>query len=141
MPDKIKCRCWYRYEIQFGNPRHLWACIGPRGCVHLYVVDMGEKSDYDRYSGGFEIHHRQPPEYMKNEAPSHDECFFLKQPCWHDGSTLYATETLIPYWQIDPNDHDRMFACLEREYVKRFHEGGGTPTTLETLASVEPSHV
>lgn len=121
----MKFRCKYEYSNQFESPNHVWTCIGALGAIHFHVTDMGEKhgEQYgNRYSGGLETHYRSPPDYMKDHAPSHDKCWLLQCPCWHDGTSLYASETLIPMWLAAPNDHERMFRMLEREYVDRFEK-------------------
>ena len=103
-------RCTYEYSKPFGSPKHNWSVIGARGAVQLHITVV------DKYgpSGGIEIHYLQPPEYMKNDAPSHDICWLLKCPCWHDGSSLQAEEVWIPRWQDDPHNHDAMFIALQR---------------------------
>ena len=88
-----------KYELTFlgGKPRHTYSVVGAPGGVHLHITDYGDEwvEEYGyRYSGGIEIHYRQPPEYMRDDAPSHDNCWLLNAPCWHDGSSLQVTE----YW-------------------------------------------
>ncbi|KKM93449.1 hypothetical protein LCGC14_1208210, partial [marine sediment metagenome] len=41
-------------------------------------------------------------------------------PCWHDGTSLYASEVFVPLWKANPHDHKGMFQRLEREYALRF---------------------
>lgn len=112
MPEKYRCK--YTYENRLDNPEHLWTVVGAHAGLHLWIRDCKRyaKSEDMRYSGGLEIHYRYPPEYMENQPPSHDECFLLKAPCWHDGSSLQASEIWIPRWLMDPHDHDRMFRGL-----------------------------
>jgi len=98
---------------------HEWSTIGRHGALHLRITDLGEKSD-PRYSGGLEIHYRTPPEHMADDAPSHDDCWLLKCPCWHDGSSLYVRDVVIPHWQHDPQNIQRMIVWLEHEYGGRF---------------------
>ena len=71
--------------------------------------------------GGLETHYRSPPDYMGNSAPSHDHCHILKSPCWHDGTSRYASERLIPEWLADRHNHDAIFEMLKREYRKKFN--------------------
>lgn len=119
----MKYRSKYTYEPSFGYPRHVWTVIGRHGAIHFHVTDMGEENGKkygDRYSGGLEVHYRSPPEYMSDNAPSQDECWLIGCPCWHDGTSLYASETVIPFWLAAPNDHERMFQFLIRDYESRF---------------------
>lgn len=118
----MKYRCKYEYSKPWGNPNHVWTVIGARGAIHFHVSDMGErKADaWDRYSGGLEVHYRSAPDYMADQAPSQDKCWLIGCPCWHDGTSLYASETIIPFWLASPNDHERMFNFLIRDYENRF---------------------
>ncbi len=116
----------YVYHNPWGNPKHMWKVVLAGGGIHLYVADMGENynPEYgERYSGGIEIHYRHPPSYMDHEPPSHDECFLLKAPCWHDGSSLQASEYWIPLWLTDPHNHERMFHLLAQYFNKRRIDG------------------
>ena len=70
-------------------------------------------------SGGIEYHYREPPEHMQDEAPSHDHCWLLKAPCWHDGSSTLVTDFWIPRWLEAPNDHVRMFKLMEEAITAR----------------------
>ena len=123
MPREQQFRCQYIYELRFGNPQHTWTVLGAKGAVHLHITDYGEKHEAKyggRYQGGIEIHYRHPPEYMAEEPPSQDECWLLKCPCWHDGSSLQASEVWIPTWRASPHDHDGMFEMLKHDARQRF---------------------
>jgi hypothetical protein len=122
----MRYRCEYKYHKPWGNPSHVYTVIGARGAIHFHVSDMGEKQvkEYNldqRFSGGLECHYRTPPDYMAHSAPSQDKCWLLCCPCWHDGTSLYASEIIIPFWLGNPNDHERMFNFLIREYEDRFN--------------------
>jgi hypothetical protein len=94
--------------------------------MHLHIDDMGEDHGLkygDRYSGGIEIHYRVPPDYMRDQAPM-AKCWLLGGPCWHDGSSLQATEHWIPMWLVDPHNHERIFGELQTELMDR--DGGYT---------------
>ena len=119
----MKYRNEYRYHCPFGHPKHIYICRGRHGAMHFHITDLGEvhaKKYGHRYSSGLEAHHRTPPSYMDDRAPSHEECWVIGGPCWHDGTSLYAEESLLPFWLQDPHDHERMFRLLEREYEDRF---------------------
>lgn len=109
----MKYECKYTYESRFGHIYHNWTMVGARLGVNLHIVDMGEDAKIVRYSGGIEFHWRSPPEYMRNEVPSHKNCGVLGGPCWHDGSSMQASEFWIPAWKEHQNDHDRMFKMLQ----------------------------
>ncbi len=115
-----KYRHEYRYAPRFGNPEHIWTVIGAKGAMHFHVTDLSE--DYERangvrWSAGLETHSRMP---LGDDAPSHEKCWLLGGPCWHDGTSLYAQEQIVPFWREEPDNHERMFQFLEREYYNRF---------------------
>ncbi len=132
----MKFRNKYEFSMEIHNPRHVWSVIGRHLAIHLHISDLGNllgKEACDRYSGGIEIHYRQPPDYMKDDAPSNDRCWLLKAPCWHDGSSLQVTERWIPHWlelRGAPDEHERMFALLEAEIENH------TLTTLELVSKI-----
>ena len=115
-------RYQYRLMLQFGHWVHYYELIGARGGLHFHVSDHGE--DYEKkYYGhrmiaGLEIHYRTPPDYMAHQPPSQDECDLLKAACWHDGTSLYAHDVLLPIF--DGRDHEGMFRLLVDEADKRF---------------------
>jgi len=107
-------RCEYRYFTRFGHPKHWWTVIGRDGGVHLHIDDLADVAkDIQRFCGGLEFHWRNP---QGDRPPDHDECWLLKGPCWHDGTSLYVEETVVPFWLVAPNDYERMFRFLEKEY-------------------------
>ena len=108
LPEKYK----YRYEktLFCGYWSHTWILVGEHGGMHLNI--RGYKSDKSiEYSAGLETHYRKPPEYMKGKPPSHDECFILKTPCWHDGTSLYASEKYVPLFRNKVDD-EIIFASM-----------------------------
>ena len=123
--DKHKYRFKYEYSYPFGDyPMHIWSCVGAKGAVHFWVKDYGEergKQYRERYGGGIEIHYRYPPNYM-NTPPSHDNCWLLGGPCWHDGSSLQASRHWIPLWLSANNNHEIIFEELETEMESTFEE-------------------
>ncbi|KKM06547.1 hypothetical protein LCGC14_1742930 [marine sediment metagenome] len=117
----------YSYEPRFRHPMHTWSMVGAKGAVELHITDYGEEHQQEygqRFSGGIETHWRSPPAHLQDQPPSQDTCWLLHCPCWHDGSSLQASEFWIPRW-IDimlasPADHDAMFALLESEMAGQF---------------------
>ena len=120
--NDIKLNCKYIFSNQLGSDSHIWTCIGGQGAVHLHIsIYHGILEDKEPIepSAGIEYHHKNPP-YNIHDAPSQNHCWILESPCWHDGSSLYASEVFVPLWKNDPHDHKRMFEKLEREYSSRF---------------------
>src|SRR5690606_2416265 len=115
-------RYCYRYTpSRHGFAEHVYEVIGRDGAVHFHVTVSGRASDHGlpRYSGGLEEHRKQCPPY-RDCAPDHMDCRLTGGPCWHDGTSLYAMEVLIPQWERDFPDHDAVFAWLTHEYINRF---------------------
>ena len=109
----------YRYAPRFDNPEHIWTCTGSLGAMHFHATDLGEEYEGKhgiRFSAGLEIHSRAP---LSDTAPN-EKCWLIGGPCWHDGTSLYAQERVVPYWRQEPDNHERMFRFLEREYENRF---------------------
>lgn len=110
----------YTYTKPFGSPRHRWELIGNKCGIHYEVCLF---KDYPP-TAGLEFHYFEPPDYMKDYAPSHIDCFITGGKCWHDGTSLYAIENLWPL--IEPcfkaGDHDSIFKILENEYLDKFRD-------------------
>jgi len=119
----MKFRNEYTYTRRHGNPLHRWSTLTYAAGAHVWISDLGEQHEEKypgmRYTGGIEIHYRIPPDYMRDQPPTHDDCFLLKAPCWHDGSSLQASEFWIPRWLTMQNDHDAMFLLLNRDLEQR----------------------
>ena len=89
---------------------------GPDGAVDFHFITCGAY-----HVGGVEYHMAQAPDYMDERTPSHDECWALDgRPCWHDGTSLYASEVVIPLYQRGGDD--AIWPFLEREYLKLSHQ-------------------
>ena len=115
-----RLRCEYVYSRPFGNPRHSWRLIGALGGIELHISGPHKYEGREEYSAGLEMHYRAAPDYKAGDAPSHDHCWLLKCPCWHDGTSLYAQEHYVPLWFALRGDHDAMFDHLQGEYRERF---------------------
>lgn len=108
----------YTYSNPFGSPRHQWELVGPEGGIHFHV---SLTKGYDP-SCGLEFHHAARANYDPDRAPDHIKCPLIGEPCWHDGTSLYASETIWP--MIEPmlrsGDHETIFRVLEGEYDRHF---------------------
>lgn len=104
----------------WGTKEHRWELRGPQGGVHFHI---GISRDM-KYSptAGLEIHRCEPADYQRGEAPHHINCPVTGGRCWHDGTSLYATETLWPMFEVwlKHGDHEAIFRSLEGEYNDRF---------------------
>jgi len=109
----------YRRYLCDGSWYESYELVGARGGLHFHVVDLGveyEEKYGQRFSGGLEIHSRTP--LSADCAPSQDECWLLKCPCWHDGTSLYTQEALLP--QQQHLSMESFFAALAHEADERF---------------------
>lgn len=99
--------------------RHIWFVKSNRGGVHIWACRHHPEIEAqwgDRYYGGIEIH--SPSPLHSDCQASHDDCWLLKVPCWHDGSSLQFETQIAPMLR----DHadvrkmdDYIFSkCLER---------------------------
>lgn len=106
----------YKWEKPFGHVRHHWELRSQHGGVHFHVSIVENYDD----SAGLELHSIYP---QGDDAPDHINCPITGGRCWHDGTSLYATETLWPMIKHDlsKGDHEAIFRLLERE-AKRLEE-------------------
>lgn len=111
----------YTYSTPFGSPRHMWEILGPKGGVHFTASFY---SGTPQASCGLEFHHTRAAQYRCDEAPDHIKCFLTGEPCWHDGTSLYAEERIWPEVQplLKVGDHEAVFRILEREYDRQFDQ-------------------
>lgn len=120
---KQKYRKQFKMSDRYGDDlsSYEWSIIGQHGAVHVHIARYGYQEEI-RYNGGIEFHYRQPTEdYMQGLPPSHDECWLLKQPCWHDGSSLYVEESILPFIEhalrgdgLQNMHHDYVFGVMEK---------------------------
>lgn len=110
----------YRYEcrqtLQFGQWQHTFLVIGQYGAVHFHCYPYRNADGDEQWAAGLEFHWRSPPEYLAG-PPSYDRCWVLDAPCWHDGTSLYAQETLLPLFLR--GDYDELFRSLVRSADER----------------------
>lgn len=103
----------YTWSKPYGNVYHNWELVGPNGALHFNVCLV---KGYDA-SCGLEFHH------LSGEgAPHHLDCPLTGGRCWHDGTSLYARETVWPFVSayLPTGDHDHIFRYLEGEYEAHF---------------------
>lgn len=117
----------FRYECtirqRFGEWERRYVVEGRDGACEFWcrttpkvVTDaVGGREFY----GGFELHRASPSD--GDGPPDHGRCSALSdRACWHDGTSSYASEVLIPRWQRDPENHEAVFRTLVAEYRTRF---------------------
>lgn len=122
----IKYKRWYEWrEMPWRAIYHTWCLVGPRGAVHVHI---SESKDYTP-SGGIECHWNEyRPEFGR--APDHLECEMTKRPCWHDGSSLFVSERIIPALNLAclrQTDHEFVFSHCRDWYEEKIEAPGGEP--------------
>jgi len=128
-----------RYTLTFfcGMWRHSYVVEGANGAMEFTVSQlMLSSSDKNKreWSAGLEAHYAYPQE---GKPPDHAFCQAISfRPCWHDGTSLYAQERLLPQWIECGEDPVYVFQMLEREYQARFDSVG-----IGAIAPVTPVSV
>ena len=114
----------YEWSKPWHSASHMWAFVGPRGGLHFIARESSEMVNgaLADESACLEIHYSRGFQPDKDAAPSQCHCWLTTEPCWHEGTSLYATETLWP--RIKPllrsGDHDAVFRILGREADRYF---------------------
>jgi len=114
----------YTWVRPFDQVQHQWELRGPRGGIsfHVSLWEGKDAAKHEKFGGpscGLEFHHSFDPTGGM-EAPHHACCWLLKGPCWHDGTSLYASETVWPIVRSMMPDHAAIFRLLEQEYDSHF---------------------
>jgi hypothetical protein len=109
-------------EPRFGSTTYTWQVVGPVGGVHFHV-SIHDEGKYEP-SCGLEYHHSARAGMYGDQAPHHLNCQVIGEPCWHDGTSLYANENLWPMIEgyMRRCEHKQIFRILEGEYVRRFEK-------------------
>lgn len=111
----------YEWSKPFSSVRHNWSLRGPRGGINFHV-SINDNRDYDP-SCGLEFHKDFDPTNGQ-EAAHHKNCWLTGGKCWHNGTSLYASEYVWPYVEerLRMGEHEAVFRFLEREYNAHFKE-------------------
>ncbi|MGL5736888.1 MAG: hypothetical protein ACRCYS_18645, partial [Beijerinckiaceae bacterium] len=88
-----------QHEGHAGNPSHTWFAKNVNGAVHIWarLCAYPDAKHPPEWIGGVEYHWANYPEdsgWFKPDEPSQSDCWLLKGPCWHDGTSLYFSESL-----------------------------------------------
>ena len=109
----------YKWTHPFGWVRHSWEFVGPDGGVSFNV----SVADDEKYGNtcGLEFHFCARSG-VTSGAPDYTTCHLTGEPCWHEGTSLYAEESLWPVVEpaLKSGEHDFIFCTLEREYERVF---------------------
>lgn len=111
-PDVVKPLKFTRKKFWYPGGRIEWAVSSEYGSLSFWADPTSVGGD--NYYGGVESHYNEKskPEYRTD--PDHVECQINGGKCWHDGTSLWASEYWIPH--ILPKGDDYIFARLEEFY-------------------------
>lgn len=107
--------------------RHMWTLVGPKGAVHAWAQEHAEEFRRkwgEAYYGGIEMHSPKRLYDWGDGKPSHESCWLLKGPCWHDGSSLQFSEQIEPFLPreqpFEPHTHEYVYSLLHDRYQAWF---------------------
>ena len=109
-------RFGYEQHVRAGRIEHLWFLANEAGGVHVsaWPTKPAYEGDRDRWLGGVECH--SPTSLYGQEKPSHEHCWLLGAPCWHDGSSLQFSEQIAPHMPehevMEKYHHARVLSIL-----------------------------
>jgi len=110
----------YTWTNFAGSIQHRWEFVGALGGIsfNVHLTD-----GYDP-SAGLEFHHTSG-----NGAPDHVDCRVTGGRCWHDGISMYATESVWPAVKgmCAVGAHDKVFRYLEHIADEHFEPAEDTP--------------
>lgn len=113
----------YKFEILYAdtpNKRFIWSVVGPCGGIHIWGQFIEESSFGEKCYGGIEIHSNNPL-YGDEDEPSQKDCWLIKGPCWHDGSSLYFSENIQPLIESYENEPGKITDSINSE-LKSWYE-------------------
>jgi hypothetical protein len=108
---------------RFGEWEYSYELMGAKGGLQLHVSGPHVFDGGEHWSAGLELHGRAP--LYGNDAPSHDNCWLLNCPCWHEGTSLHAQEHYLPH--VLTGAHDFVFASMVRRADEQWPFSEGKP--------------
>ena len=113
----------YIWTHPWMSTKHHWELRGPRGAIHFHVSIMDDDVKFPDPSCGLEFHHAFDPT-KGQDAPAHIDCPMTGGRCWHEGTSLYASESVWPVVKhyLEDGDHAAVFRVLEHEYDQHFEQ-------------------
>lgn len=111
-----------KYELieRFGNRVHSWSIEGRDGAINIHVT-INDNQEHRTY-GGVEVHSRTA---LGDRPPDHHYCQYTGGHCWHDGSSLWVEENIVPYIKGYKEEfslavHEHMWGECKGWYTNRF---------------------
>ena len=111
----------YTWIRRFETIYHRWELVCGEGGLHLSVSLFRDSEP----GCGLEFH---SVTQRGDDAPDHVDCPLTGGRCWHDGTSLYARETVWPEVEshLRRGDHDQIFKLLEYEATRHFGRADAT---------------
>jgi hypothetical protein len=112
----------HTHTLPNGDVRY--CIIGPK-----LALDFHWSEFQGHVTAGLEMHYSECPSYLQGQDPLTEDCWLTNQPCWADGTSLYATEWLYPLFA--EMGIDEFWPVLEREWQTRYTNVYGALDTNE----------
>lgn len=129
IPDEWEATYQYHAVMRAGRVTHQWCLSSKLGGVHVHGwrTLYGDRH-FHEWMGGIEVHLPHRGEYG-SETPSHEHCWLIDGPCWHDGTSLGFSEQVAPYLPEDTDelrdrDHIQAVAVLASWFRAKIVEQG-----------------
>jgi hypothetical protein len=108
--------------FEMPDGRKEWSVTGELGSISFWVDEMTSevaKRCGEKFFGGVETHYnkKSKPDYLDIDA-HHASCLHNGGECWHDGTSLWASEYWIPH--ILPLGQDAIWQRLTQAYRDNF---------------------
>ncbi len=121
----------YKAVLLSDRVNHTWAVASDKGGIHIHGFRC-EYVGFDReWLGGIETHSATPFEYGDQKTPTHEHCWLINCPCWHDGTSLGFSENVahaLPFDSDDIPDAAHLYVTQEALswYRRQFVENEAT---------------
>lgn len=109
-------------EPEYGQSVHIrFTVTGEHGAIDFHFVPCDEGENFEMpvariNARGVEQHSRKP--HYESQKPDAGECWLIGGDCYHDGSYLYAAETLLPGFL--KHGEKWLWGQMEHLYNERF---------------------
>jgi len=112
------------YEVHddgAGRLQHNWWIKSDDGGIHIWACLAKLAGWPDEWLGGVEAHYAAVPDsyggWFDPAKPSHEDCWLLKGPCWHDGSSLYFSEQIAPRMPYAGGTNPHDYAAMPHDFI------------------------
>lgn len=130
LPEDEKLLFAYKVYTRGSRQEHQWSLVGERGGIHVDAWLAADSLYGERWLGGIEGHSPTRRDY-DSEKPSHEHCWLIQGPCWHDGSSLQFSEQIAPYLPMRGEamtnlEHEEVLRTMRSRYLSWLPEARAT---------------